>query len=451
MIFRNSHIIENLEVNYNLDISLIEGVIAENRGRLAIITILSGMVMVSNCQLTLAYLSTATNFIVPAIYIENSVAFLESTYVKGNKEYLTIGLLGYKSNVKTVNCVFTLHRVGGILCYTSESNKISFHKSKFTENTGCGLLVKGNGSVLIQDNLIDKNHGLGINIIDSRNLSLIGNKIIENLLDGASLINCDGLIILNSFFKNKFCGLKMETNENRQFFCKVMKNTVCENYQNGIMIRGYYNNPLLMHNDRIAYNNLAGISVSDKASPTIKENKIFENMNQGILVVSESSALIDSNEIYKNIKANIAFGGYHAEKTRICGNKIWGSRNEGIFLIKGVGGVITRNEIYDNNDGIISVSSKPEISYNNIYNNIRTGVLVSDKSTIKLIGNTIHDNQFLGLFIRDKSDGDILNNDMNLNISQLYLSTDCSHLLKDIKKRNNISGRIDVDSNCNII
>ena len=451
MIFRNSHIIENLEVNYNLDISLIEGVIAENRGRLSIITILSGMVMVSNCQLTLAYLSTSTNFIVPAIYIENSVAFLESTYVKGNKEYLTMGLLAYNSNIKTVNCVFTLHRVGGVLCHILENNKVSFHKTKFTENTGCGILVKGYGSVLIQDNLIDRNHGLGINIIDSKNLSLIGNKIIENLLDGAYLVNCDGLIILNSFFKNKFCGLRMETNENREFNSKVMKNTVCENYQNGIMVKGYFNNPLIIHNDRIAYNNLAGISISEKASPVIRENKIFENMNQGILIVSESSAYIESNEIFKNIKANIAFGGYHADRTKIISNKIYGSRNEGVFLIKGLGGIINKNEIFDNNDGVIIVSSRPEISYNNIYNNIRTGVLLSDKSQVKLIGNTIHDNQFLGLFIRDKSGGDILNNDMNLNISQLYLSTDCSHLLKDIKKGNNISGRIDVASNCNIL
>lgn len=366
-------------------------------------------------------------------------------------EYLTIGLLSYNSNIKSVNSVFTIHRVGGILCHSLENNKISLHKTKFTENTGCGILVKGLGSVLIQDNLIEKNHGLGVNIIDSKNLSLIGNKIIENLLDGALLVNCDGIIILNSFFKNKYSGLKLETSDNREIICKVMKNTICENYLNGIAVKGYYNNPLIMHNERIAYNNLAGIHVSDKASPVIKENKIFENMNQGILVVSESSAFIENNEVFKNIKANIAFGGYHAEKTRIVGNKIWGSRNEGIFLIKGVGGVISKNEIYDNNDGLIIISSKPEISYNNIYNNIRTGALITDKSIVKLIGNTIHDNQFLGLFIRDKSEGDILNNDMNLNISQLYLSTDCSHLLKGIKQRNNITGRIDIASNCNIL
>ncbi len=407
--------------------------------------------MVSNCQLSLAYLSTSTNFIVPAIYVENSVIFLESTYVKGNTEYLTIGLLSYNSNIKTSNSVFTIHRVGGMLCHTINHNKISLHKTKFTENTGCGVLIKGTGSVLIQDNLIEKNHGIGVNVIDSSNLSLIGNKIIENLHDGALLVNCNGLIILNSFFKNKHNGLKIETLQNQEITCKIMKNTVCENYLNGIAVKGVHNNPIIMNNERIAYNNLAGIHVSEKANPTIKDNKVFENMNQGVLLVTDSSACIENNEVFKNIKANIAFGGLLAEKTKIISNKIWGSRNEGIFLIKGAGGLISKNEIYDNNDGVIVVNSKPDISYNNIYNNIRTGVLISDKSDVKLIGNTIHDNQFLGLFIRDKSEGEISNNDMNLNISQLYLSTDCSQLLKGIKERNNITGRVDVASNCNIL
>ena len=77
--------------------------------------------------------------------------------------------------------------------------------------------------------------------------------------------------------------------------------------------------------------------------------------------------------------------------------------------------------------------------------------MLSDKTHIILEGNNIHDNQFLGLFIRDESGGRILNNDMNLNISQLYLSKNCKNLLTDIKKRNNILGRIDVASTCNIL
>lgn len=449
MIYKNSHIIENLEINYNLDTNIIEGVISENRGRLSIITCLSGMVMISNCDMTLAYLSTSTNFIIPGIYLENCVSFIESSTIKGNNEFLTIGILSYDSNFKLVNCTISNHRSGGILCHIRKSNLVDINKTKFNENTGCGIFIKGEGEVLITDNLIDKNYGNGIHILESRNMNIVGNIINDNLLNGGIFVNCEGIIMLNSIFKNKGCGIVTEANENKSFKAKIMKNTVSENYQHGIVIKGLNNNLTLFNNDKISYNNLAGIHVSDKAFPEIVENKIFENMNQGILIVSESSAKVEKNEIFKNIKANIAFGGFNTEKTEIVYNKIYGSRNEGIYIIKASGGKIERNEIYENNDGIITVSCKnPEIKYNNIYNNIRTGVLLSDRTSIILEANNIHDNQFLGLFIRDESGGRILNNDLNLNISQLYLSKNCKSLLSDIKKRNNILGRIDTDSKC---
>lgn len=451
MIYKNSHIIENLEINFNLDINLIEGVITENKGRLSIISVVSGMVMVINCQLTLAFLSTSTNLIIPAIYIENSVMFIESSQIKGNREFLTIGILAYNSNVKSVNCIISNHRSGGILSHISESNTLNINKNKFSDNTGSGIFIKGTGQVLIQDNLIEKNFGNGLYIIDSKNLKIIGNKINENILNGIHLINCKGLLMLNSLFKNKGSGILLETQDYKELYVEVLKNTICENYQHGIVIRGVNNTPKIYQNERISYNNLAGIHISNKSNPLIIENKIYENMSQGILIVSESCATIEGNQIYQNIKANIAFGGYNSDRTKIENNKIYGSRNEGIYIVKAAGGVINRNEIYDNNDGIIVVSCKmPEVGYNNIYNNVRTGVMLSDKSTIKLVGNNIHDNQFLGLFIRDESSGEIMNNDLNLNISQLYLSQNCKHLLSEIKKRNNVLGRIDVSSKCNI-
>lgn len=451
MIFKNSHIIDNLELNYKLDISLVEGVIVENSGNSTIITVRNSALMISNCQLTLAYLSTSSNFIVPGLFLENSVCLMESSVIKGNLEHLTMGCLAYKSNLKVINSIVMNHRVGGILGITNESNYIAVHKTKLSYNTGAGILIKGKGGLMIQENLFEKNSGVGINIIDSDNFNLISNKIVDNLLDGVSLINSNGIVILNSFFKNKHNGIIVRCTDNKEFNLKIMKNTIIENYKNGIDIAGNGNNPLILYNERIAYNNLAGISVSEKASPIIRDNKIYENMNQGILVVSRSSAEIESNEIYKNIKANIAFGGFYAEKTKIIKNKIYGSRSEGIFLIKGSGGLITENEIYENNDGLIISNSKPEISYNRIYNNLRTGVILNDKSLVRLIGNTIHDNQFLGLFIKEESGGDFLNNDLNLNISQLYLSYDCNHLYNDIKNKNNISGRVDVSNVCNII
>jgi len=87
--------IENLDANYLMDANVIEGVMIENRGRLTAISVLSGVVNLSNCQITLAYLTTFTNIVVHAVYCENACVILESVLIKGNKEFLTTG--------KTVN------------------------------------------------------------------------------------------------------------------------------------------------------------------------------------------------------------------------------------------------------------------------------------------------------------------------------------------------------------
>ncbi len=89
--YKNSSMIENLDANYLMDSNVIEGVMMENRGRLTAISVLSGVVNLSNCQITLAYLTTFTNIIVHAIYCESACVILESVLIKGNKEFLTTG------------------------------------------------------------------------------------------------------------------------------------------------------------------------------------------------------------------------------------------------------------------------------------------------------------------------------------------------------------------------
>ncbi len=64
-------------------------------------------------------------------------------------------------------------------------------------------MIKGNAVIVLEDNLIEKNHGVGIKILDSYKITIIGNKIVENLLNGLELVNCDGLVMLNNFYRNR--------------------------------------------------------------------------------------------------------------------------------------------------------------------------------------------------------------------------------------------------------
>ena len=90
-IYEYSHLIENLEVNFVMDPTLIDGIIKENRGAISGISIYSGILLMSNCKITLSILSTYTNIVVPAIYTESSGVFLEKVIIKGNKDFYTTG------------------------------------------------------------------------------------------------------------------------------------------------------------------------------------------------------------------------------------------------------------------------------------------------------------------------------------------------------------------------
>ena len=465
-IYSNAYMIDALESNYVIDTNIIEGIIEDNKGSLTAISIFGGNLILVNCQITLSFITVETDKIIPAIYSEKAMLYMDSILIKGNKELLTVGVLSYNSNLKVNNCKIIGHRCGGILCNINERNRVTLIKSQLIENTGCGILVNVKAKksqiaeldnsnkmcqISIEDNILEKNQGVGIKIINSFNLNIISNRIFENLLNGAELIDCSGLVMLNSFFKNKGAGALLET-DNEIFDAKIYKNIFHENYQNGIVIKGYNNCAKIAQNDKIGNNYLSGIHVCEKASPKIYGNTIFENMHQGILVVSDSTAEIKNNKIYANIKANIAFGGKLSENTIISDNELHSSRSEGIFVIESEGGMIANNKIYENNDGIILIKcNKIEVYENEIYKNVRCGLLISDESNPVVKSNKILENDFLGMMIRDESQGTYVDNEFERNISQFYLSKNCRKLLHKLQNRNRIEGRFDVASKCNIL
>ena len=64
----------------------------------------------------------------------------------------------------------------------------------------------------------------------------------------------------------------------------------------------------------ISQNLECGILVREKATPKIKNNRVFGNQKQGILLQENSSSLVIGNSVYRNVKANIAFGGIKSGK-----------------------------------------------------------------------------------------------------------------------------------------
>jgi len=442
--------IYNLEMNYLYDKNIIEGLVIDNRGRISAISIYSGIVMIQNCNITLGYLSSFNKLIVHGIYCDNSIVFLNSVIIKGNYELMTVGCLAYQANIKIMNSKFYQCKFAGFLSYCQANNFINLNKNIFNENFGCGVLVCGDGEIIIEENLIEKNQGVGFKLIDCNKISFVNNIIAENFLNGGELINCDGLVMLNSFYNNKGVGCLLETTAGGIFKAKISKNSIIENAKAGMVIKGEKNYAIVEFNHQIGYNNFSGIHISDKASPRILNNVIFENMHQGILVVSGSSAYIKGNEIRENIRANIAFGGAMSQNTKIIENKIIGSRNEGIFVIESDGGLIEKNDILENNDGIIIMKSKNTlVNENTIEGNIRCGILLI-QSAPEVNKNQIFENQFIGVLFKEKSSGKFLDNHIKSSTCSLYFYRDSHDEKCEMEKENFIEGRVDVQSICNI-
>ena len=465
-IYKNAEEIEKLQVNNILDIKIIENIFEDNHGNFCAISILKGTISVNNCQISLACLTTETKNVLPAIYIENSTAIIENTIIKGNKDYLTIGIYSHDAQLKINECRVFRHRCGGIVSVVNERNSVNISKCHVLLNEGCGILimslvgksalkekaagVKNTLEINLEQNVLELNQGTGLILTKCFNASVIGNKFFSNILNGATLTDCDGFVMMNNFIKNKGTGLVLisieESNE-----AKIFKNFFDENYKNGIEIIGKNNFSIISQNSKIASNYLNGIYVHNEASPEIKYNDIFENNHHGILIESNSYAQVSSNKIYGNIKTNVAFGGKLSSKVKITNNEIYNSRNEGVYIVEADGGEVARNRIYDNNEGIVLINCVGTlIHHNEILHNMRTGVLVSDESICTFLKNDLIENYFIGLLIRDNSTGSYRGNTMRQNVIQFYVSKECLKLKEVIVRHNNVEGRFETADYCNI-
>jgi parallel beta-helix repeat protein len=155
-------------------------------------------------------------------------------------------------------------------------------------------------------------------------------------------LRCDSIIKLNHIEKNRECGI------------------VCAGANNFTRIE---------RNQSISSNRKAGIKVTECATVSIVENKIFGNFGQGILLIEGTSGHIEKNEIFTNFKANLAFGGAGSSDTVVLNNEIHSGRAEGIFVIESGFALIRKNDIHDNADGVLLYDSAVHLVDNTIHDN----------------------------------------------------------------------------------
>jgi len=164
----------------------------------------------------------------------------------------------------------------------------------------------------------------------------------------------------------------------------IQRNSIGYNKKNGIHVIGINNSCNIFDNEHIDYNKMAGIKIADEAKASIARNNIVRNLGQGILIVESSSAHIEKNVISENLKANIAFGGAGSANVTIFENTISKSKAEGIYMIEAGNAWIFKNKIVLNNEGIMCITSLPDIKENQIEGNKSNGITMINDSRAKL-------------------------------------------------------------------
>lgn len=316
--------------------------------------------------------------IIPALVVnEGTEIIVNRCEIKGNKNHETIGAIIKKSVALIKDSKIHNHLMGGVLIWGCAKDDIKIMNSKILFNGKCGIHCVGeDGSPIIESNKIENNNGPGVKIGIANKARVVRNEIKLNQ-QGIEVVSGDPFIFHNKIDKNYSDGILCKCHEEIRSDGRVKSNDISGNKENGIHCSGYKNYCKIEHNSFIGYNKKAGVKADNGAQIVVYKNNICKNLAQGVLLVETSSGYIEKNNINENIKANIAFGGNNSVNTFIVDNKIYGGRCEGIFVIEGGEGWIIRNSIYENNDGIVCITSIPEISKNSITKNKSNGFFPS--------------------------------------------------------------------------
>ena len=210
-----------------------------------------------------------------------------------------------------------------------------------------GIACEGNSNIIIKDNIIRDNAGIGIYFgLYTSTEDCINNIITNNLITN----NSDGIVIEGNTWYNTFnITINNNTITNNDYGIPLLD---CEN----ITIR-----------DNNITNSDCGIPLLDCENITIRDNNITNN-NNGIILWGSDRTTISYNNITNNNKGIVL--SLESENNIIRNNTITNNKNESIILYHANQNVIKDNNIINNLFGLNSCNSVMNtISKNNFIGN----------------------------------------------------------------------------------
>jgi parallel beta-helix repeat protein len=163
----------------------------------------------------------------------------------------------------------------------------------------------------------------------------------------------------------------------------IENNELYQNNLAGIRIRG--NLPVTIKKCQIYSNGETGIRFDKQAQAVVSGCSVFQNGRTGIDILEAARTTIENNRIYKNTLAGVRILGSvenekHKLQVRIAGNRIYLNQRAGIRTMPRPVGKIDL-----------------AVVGNSIYQNKTAGVRVENNTRLTAEGNQIHDNGGAGI------------------------------------------------------
>ncbi|RLB79081.1 MAG: hypothetical protein DRH24_13460 [Deltaproteobacteria bacterium] len=162
-------------------------------------------------------------------------------------------------------------------------------------------------------------------------------------------------------------------------------------------------NVIIIEDNELYQNNLAGIRIRGSLPLTIKTCKIYSNGGAGIAITRQAQVMVTRCNVFRNEKAGINID--DAIRATIENCRIYKNRTAGIDICRTkekerhISEInIANNKIYINNQaGVRSMLQSDgevdlAITWNDIYKNKKAGVRVKNNTRLVARGNQIYDN-----------------------------------------------------------
>lgn len=179
----------------------------------------------------------------------------------------------------------------------------------------------------------------------------------------------------------------------------VEQNKCFNNLRGGI---GNRNSKATILNNECFDNARAGIGIREGATPIVRGNKCYRNRRAGIGVrMAGTAPIIEDNDCFENEMAGI--GNRDGATPVIKHNRCYKNKMAGIGSRDGAKGIIESNECYENEmAGIGSRNgAAPTIRFNKCYKNKMAGIGSRDGAKPIIVGNECYENEMAGIGSRD--------------------------------------------------